>query len=193
MNMLYFYYGPMGSAKTATALMKCFNFFERAMKALLLKPSTDTRDGVTKIRSRIGLEADAIVVHPDDNIISLIIEHYVDAIIIDEAQFLTRDQIIQLRDIVSCYNIPVWCYGLRTDFRGELFEGSKALFELADEIHDIESVCDCGTKALIIARFDKDGNVIVDGDVVDLGGNEKYKAVCWKCYQKLLRKSGERR
>ena len=189
MNKLYFNYGPMGSAKTATALMKRFNFLERGMKAMLFKPSTDTRDGITTIKSRIGLEADAIVVHPNDNILSLMIENDVDVIIVDEAQFLTKAQIIQLRDIVSRYNIPVWCYGLRTDFRGELFEGSKALFELADDIHEIESVCDCGNKALINARFDESGNIIVDGNVVDIGGNEKYKAVCWKCYQKLLRKS----
>jgi thymidine kinase len=108
-----------------------------------------------------------------------------DVIIVDEAQFLNEWQVIQLRDIVSKYNIPVLCYGLRTDFKGKLFEGSKALFELADEIQEIPSICDCGEKAIINARFDTAGHIIIDGDVVELGGNEKYKAVCWSCFQKL--------
>lgn len=187
MAKLHFRYGPMGSSKTAQVLMTRFNYIERGRSVLLMKPSTDTRDGVATIRSRIGLEAEAIVVHPDDDISVYMVKTDADVIIVDEAQFLNRDQVIQLRDIVSKYNIPVMCYGLRTDFKGQLFEGSKALFELADEIQDIPSICDCGEKAIINARFDANGNIITSGDVVDLGGNEKYKAVCWSCYQKLIK------
>lgn len=189
MAKLHFRYGPMGSSKTAQVLMTRFNYLERGRKVLLMKPATDTRDGVTTIRSRIGLEADAIVIHPGDEISVYMAKHDADVIIVDESQFLNTEQVIQLRDIVSKYNIPVMCYGLRTDFKGKLFEGSKALFELADEIQEIPSICDCGGKAIINARFDCNGRIITDGSVVDLGGNEKYKAVCWSCYQKL-RKGG---
>lgn len=187
MAKLHFRYGPMGSSKTAQVLMTRFNYLERGRSVLLMKPSTDTRDGFTTIRSRIGLEAEATVICPGDDISVYMVKTDADVIIVDEAQFLNRDQVIQLRDIVSKYNIPVMCYGLRTDFKGQLFEGSKALFELADEIQEIPSICDCGEKAIINARFDQYGNIITSGDVVDLGGNEKYKAVCWSCYQKLIR------
>ncbi len=185
MAKLHFRYGPMGSSKTAQVLMTRFNYLERGRKVLLMKPATDTRDGITTIRSRIGLEADAIVINHNDEISVYMAKHDADVIIVDEAQFLTENQVIQLRDIVSKYNIPVMCYGLRTDFKGKLFTGSKALFELADEIQEIPSICDCGEKAIINARFDTHGHLITDGSIVDLGGNEKYKAVCWSCYQKL--------
>jgi thymidine kinase len=185
MAKLHFRYGPMGSSKTAQVLMTRFNYIERGRKVLLMKPATDTRDGITTIRSRIGLEADAIVIHKNDEISVYMAKHDADVLIVDESQFLTEEQVIQLRDIVSKYNIPVMCYGLRTDFKGKLFTGSKALFELADDIQEIPSICDCGEKAIINARFDEHGHLITDGNVVDLGGNEKYKAVCWSCYQKL--------
>ena len=107
--------------------------------------------------------------------------------ILDEAQFVSEGHIFQLRDIVSRYNIPVLCFGLRTDFQGKLFPGSKALFELADEIQEVRSICDCGANALINARFDSCGQIITEGDVVDVGGNEKYKALCWKCYQDAIK------
>ena len=184
--MLRFLFGSMGSAKTANALMSRYNFIEKGLKAILCKPSTDTRDGTTIIRSRIGLSAEAIVIHPNDDITALMVNTDADVIIVDEAQFLTKNQIVQLRNIASKYNIPVWCYGLRTDFRGQLFEGSKALFELADDIREIESICDCGNKSLINARFDSHGNIITDGDVIDIGGNEKYRAVCWSCFQNWM-------
>lgn len=191
MAKLHFRYGPMGSSKTAQVLMTRFNYLERGRKVLLMKPSTDTRDGITKIRSRIGLEAEAIVLHPGDEISIYMAKFDADVIIVDEAQFLNEWQVIQLRDIVSKYNITVMCYGLRTDFKGKLFEGSKALFELADEIQEISSICDCGEKAIINARFDTNGKIITDGNVIDLGGNEKYKAVCWNCYRKL-QKDGDK-
>ena len=189
MAKLHFRYGPMGSSKTAQVLMTRFNYLERGRSVLLMKPSTDTRDGTTTIKSRIGLVASATVIHPGDDISVYMVKANADVIIVDEAQFLNKEQVIQLRDIVSKYNIPVMCYGLRTDFQGNLFEGSKALFELADEIQDIPSICDCGEKAIINARFDAEGHIITDGNIVDLGGNEKYKAVCWSCYQKLLKRS----
>lgn len=187
MAKLHFRYGPMGSSKTAQVLMTRFNYLERGRSVLLMKPSTDTRDGAAKIRSRIGLEANAVVIHPNDDISVHMVKTHADVIIVDEAQFLNKEQVVQLREIVSKYNIPVMCYGLRTDFQGNLFEGSKALFELADEIQDIPSICDCGEKAIINARFDSEGRIITNGDVVVLGGNEKYKAICWSCYRKLIK------
>lgn len=187
MAKLHFRYGAMGSSKTAQALMTRFNYLERGRRVLLLKPDLDTRDGETLIKSRIGLQAEAIVLTPESCILEIVSLHKPDVVILDEAQFVSEEHIFQLRDIVSRYNIPVLCFGLRTDFQGKLFPGSKALFELADEIQEVRSICDCGANALINARFDSCGQIITEGDVVDVGGNEKYKALCWKCYQDAIK------
>ena len=186
MAKLYFKYGAMGSSKTAQALMTKFNYEEKGQKVWLIKPSLDTRDGKTVIKSRIGLKAEASVIKPDTDILDaywLFPESEApDVIIVDEAQFLTYNQIGQLRIIVSYHDTPVICFGLRTDFQGKLFEGSKALFELADSISEIKSICKCGNKAIINARFDDNGKVVAEGPQICIGGNEKYEALCFKCW-----------
>lgn len=188
MAKLYFKYGAMGSSKTAQALITKFNYEEKGMRVLLLKPAVDTRDGETIVKSRIGLSSEALVFRRDANLFDIIryndIARYPDAVIIDEAQFLTRKQTEQLRMAVDKENISVLCFGLRTDFQVRLFEGSKALFELADSISEIKSICRCGNKASVNARIDKDGKIVTDGEQVDIGGNEKYVSMCYKCYMR---------
>lgn len=186
MAKLYYKYGAMGSSKTAQALMTKFNYEEKGKKVWLIKPSLDTRDGKTVIKSRIGLKAEASVIKPDTDVLDAYWRfpesEAPDVIIVDEAQFLTYNQIGQLRIIVSYHDTPVICFGLRTDFQGKLFEGSKALFELADSIAEIKSICKCGNKAIINARFDDNGKVIAEGPQICIGGNEKYEALCFKCW-----------
>lgn len=187
MAKLHYFHGPMGSSKSAQLLMTRFNYMEKGRAVWLIKPSVDTRDGKTIVKSRIGLEAEADVIHPGDNIWMIFFEKHTsgcspDVIIADECQFLTKEHICQLRDIVSEYNIPVLCYGLRTDFQCNLFPGSEALFALADEIEEIRSICSCGNKAIVNARLDEIGNVVTEGKQIELGGNDKYVSMCWKCY-----------
>lgn len=186
MAKLYFKYGAMGCSKTAQALITKFNYEERGMKVLLLKPSIDTRDGATIIRSRIGLEKEAIAVEKNENIYDLYssCKDEYSVIIVDECQFLTKEQVDQLALIVIDFNIPVMCFGLSTDFRTELFEGSKRLFEIAQSVQEIKSVCKCGNKATVNARLDENGNVLFKGEQVCLGGNDRYVAMCLKCWLK---------
>ncbi|MCR4676767.1 MAG: thymidine kinase [Sphaerochaetaceae bacterium] len=187
MAKLYFKYGAMGSSKSAQALITKFNYEERGMKVWLVKPSTDTRDGFDMIRSRIGLEDKADVILPDTDIYSLFKEKHpdVEVIISDESQFFTPGQIDQLRDIVDDFNIPVLCFGLRTDFRTEAFPGSLRLLELADSITEIKTICSCGRKATVNARV-IGGKVVVDGPQVYLGGNDSYVAMCHRCWKKCI-------
>ena len=190
MSKLHFYYGVMGCSKSANALMLRFQYMEKKKKVLLIKPATDTRDdfidvdGKKKllVKSRVGIYAEALPISNEDSIKDLYERTNPDVIICDEAQFLTSEQVDQLKNVSS--NIDVLCYGLRTDFRTHLFPGSKRLFELADDIHEIESVCDCGNKAIINARFDKNGKILYAGAQVEIGGDDRYKAVCWDCYNK---------
>jgi thymidine kinase len=172
----------MGSSKTANALMTKFNYEEKGYKVLLLKPSIDMRDGETIIKSRIGLQSEAIVVG-NKNLYEMIkyVHKNINCIIVDECQFLTVLQINQLKQITIELNTPVFCYGLRTDFKSKLFEGSKRLFEIADSISEIKSICHCGNKAIINARI-KDGKIIYDGEQIDIGGNDKYIGLCYKCW-----------
>lgn len=199
MAKLYFKYGSMGSSKTANALMTRFNYEEKGKNVLLLKPSADTRDGETILKSRIGLEAKAIVIGHDTDIKKFLLEHFwhksdkcftFDVIIVDEVQFFTKKQIVTLRNIASYMDIPVICYGLRTNFKGELFEGSKALFELADSIQEIKTICRCGSKAIINVLFDEEGKVVTESETdVIIGGNEKYEAMCWHCFQEKIKEN----
>lgn len=186
MAKLYFKYGAMGCSKTAQALITKFNYEERNMKVMLIKPAIDTRDGETAVKSRIGLTADAIAVSENQDIFKLYSESYRDCqvIIVDECQFLTEAQVDQLDAIVMDYNIPVLCFGLATDFLTHLFPGSKRLFEIAQSITEIKSVCKCGAKATVNARLDDNGNVVFSGEQVCLGGNERYVAMCRKCWMK---------
>ena len=189
MAKLYFKYGAMGSSKTAQALITKYNYEENDMKVWLIKPSADTRDGVQLLRSRIGLVAAVEVMTPDMDIYVRFRETRMGdchAVICDECQFLTEAQIDQLRAIVNEYNVPVMCFGLRTDFQTRLFPGSRRLMELADCIEEIKTMCDCGSKATVNARFN-DGYIVTEGAQVVLGGNDSYIAMCHKCYVRGIR------
>lgn len=183
MAKLYFKYGAMGSSKSAQALITQFNYEELGMSVWLIKPSIDTRDGADIVRSRIGLMRSAQVITPEQNIA----EAYRaagrhDVIIADEAQFFTPAQIEQLRRLVDEEDLPVLCFGLRTDFLTHFFPGAQRLMELADSITEIKTVCACGHKATVNARIDECGHIITQGDQVFLGGNDSYVAMCHKCW-----------
>lgn len=192
MAKLYFKYGAMGSSKTANALITKFNYEERDMKVWLIKPSVDNRDGDKTVKSRIGLEAAADAILPTDNIVDIYKEREkVDVIVADECQFFTERQIDEMRYIVDVYDIPVLCFGLRTDFRTKLFSGSRRLFELADSITEIKTICSCGSKATVNARIAPDGRVITSGQQIFLGGNDSYVAMCHKCYKRKIYENSE--
>ena len=190
MAKLYFKYGAMGSSKTAQVLITKFNYEERGMKVWLIKPATDTRDGEDVIKSRIGLSAKCDVIGKNDDIYEIFTKnHRKDNVIIaDEAQFFTGEQINQMRAIVNDRDIPVLCFGLRTDFLTHLFPGSHRLFEIADSIAEIKTICECGSKATVNARLDASGDVVTQGRQVVLGGNDRYIAMCHKCWVKRIKK-----
>ena len=188
MAKLYFKYGAMGSSKSAQALITKFNYEELGMSVWLIKPSIDTRDGADIIRSRIGLECHAQIITPEQNICDeyrKLGSHSV--IIADEAQFFTPEQIDQLRDLVDEENIPVLCFGLRTDFLTHCFPGALRLMELADSLTEIKTVCSCGRKATVNARIDEQGHVITSGSQILLGGNDSYIAMCHKCWKDKIK------
>ena len=178
MAKLYFYYGAMGSSKTANALMTEYNYAERGQKALLAKTNVDTRDGVYTIKSRIGLEKQCVLLSEICTMDEEVLKGY-DAIIVDEIQFATVEQIDFLAHIVDDLNVPVICYGLRSDFQLNLFEGSKRLLAIADEIKEVKTVCWCGRKATCNARYNKYG-IVREGSQVMLGANDEYIALCRK-------------
>ena len=190
MAKLYFKYGAMGSSKTAQALITKFNYEERGMKVWLIKPATDSRDGYDIIKSRIGLSAKCQPIDKNCDIYELFrrIETPADVIIADESQFFSENQIDQLRRIVNEFSLPVLCFGLRTDFLTRLFDGSKRLFEIADSISEIKTICECGAKATVNARIDEDGRILTQGDQICLGGDEKYIAMCHKCWTSAITK-----
>ena len=193
MAKLYFKYGAMGSSKTANALITKFNYEERGMRVWLIKPALDDRDGVGVVRSRIGLEAKCDAISAETDLLEAFgkkRDHHV--IIADECQFFTEVQIDQLRRIVDEFEIPVLCFGLRTDFLTHSFPGSRRLFEVADSISEIKTICTCGKKAIINARIDGEGNVVTDGDQVLLGGNDLYVAMCHKCWKDAIRRVAEK-
>ena len=188
MAKLYFKYGAMGSSKSAQALITKFNYEEKGMTVWLIKPSVDTRDGADLIRSRIGLEAHAQIITPEQDIAA---EYRAagrhDVIISDEAQFFTPAQIDQLRALVAEEDTPVLCFGLRTDFLTRFFPGSARLMELADSITEIKTVCACGSKATVNARIDGTGRVVTSGGQILLGGNDSYIAMCHRCWKRQIR------
>lgn len=191
MAKLYFKYGVMGSSKSAQALITKFNYEEMGMTVWLIKPSIDTRDGAGTIKSRIGIVKEAQVITPKQSII----EEYKKAgkhnvIIADESQFFTPEQIDELRRLVDEEELPVLCFGLRTDFNTRFFPGSMRLMELADSITEIKMVCACGRKATVNARIGEQGNIVTKGDQVFLGGNDKYMAMCHKCWKQ--KQTGDR-
>ena len=196
-SKLYFYYGPMGSSKTLRLLSTAYDFEEKGIQIMVLKPSLDTRDGTGIIRSRAGLSRPCLTIDKDVDLYKAI-KSYSNAlaaqfeslrwVIIDECQFLTEEQVDQLSDVVDFLDINVMCYGLRTDFKSRLFPASKRLFELADDIEEVKSTCECGkNKTSINARFDKNGDIIVDGDQIMVGGDESYRAICRKCWKDKVR------
>ena len=187
MAKLYFKYGAMGSSKTAQALITKFNYEERGMSVWLIKPALDDRDGAAVLRSRIGLAAEADVIAPGDDIAARYRQRGSrNVIIADECQFLTPEQIDQLRSLVDDEEIPVLCFGLRTDFQTMTFPGSKRLFELADSITEIKTICECGSKATVNARIGADGRIVTEGEQVLLGGNDTYVAMCHACWRRRI-------
>ena len=191
MPKLYFKYGAMGSSKTANALITKFNYEERGMKVWLIKPAIDTRDGKAVVKSRIGLCEEAFVVSPECDIYEEFNKNHTNChvIIADECQFLTTAQVNQLRRIVDTMNIPVLCFGLRTDFLTHLFEGSRRLFEVADSVSEIKTICSCGNKAIVNARIDESGKVVTEGGQILIGGNDSYVAMCHACWQDAIDKN----
>lgn len=179
----------MGSAKTALLLTTAYNFEERGMSYVCMKPVVDTRENDNVIRSRIGIERRCQWIYHDTDLYSMAQEIFentmtlIDWFLIDEAQFLTEEQVDQLARIVDDYGSNVICYGLRTDFKSHLFEGSRRLFEIADTIDEIKSTCTCGRKTIINARIDQSGDFVEDGAQVEIGGDDRYIAVCRKCWR----------
>ena len=197
MSKLYFIQSPMNGSKSALLLMKAHSFEERGIPFICMKPSIDNREGVDFIYSRIGMKRECITIDPDDNIFNIVndIIALIDKtntkllqwILVDECQFFTAKQIEQLSKIVDDLGINVMCYGLRTDFNTHLFEGSKRLLELADDIDEIKISCSCGRKAIVNARVNDDGYVITDGEQILIGGNDRYIPLCRKCYSDAIK------
>lgn len=192
MAQLYFYYSAMNAGKSTTLLQSSFNYQERGMNPLIFTAAIDDRYGVGKVSSRIGLQADAQLYSPEDDIFAAVSDinasNKVDCLLIDECQFLTKEQVYQITEVVDKLRIPVLCYGLRTDFRGELFEGAKYLLAWADKLVELKTICHCGRKANMVIRTDADGNAIADGDQVVIGGNDRYVSVCRVHYKEALGK-----
>ncbi len=188
----------MGSAKTAMLLTQAYNFEERGMNYLCMKPIIDNREKENVIRSRIGIERKCSWIYPEMDLyryLKELFEHSLvvkDWILIDESQFLTADQIDQLARVVDDYGVNVVCYGLRTDFQSHLFEGSRRLLELADTIDEIKSTCSCGRKTIINARIDSQGNIVTDGNQVEIGGDDKYVSLCRRCWRNRRIESASR-
>lgn len=186
---LYFRYGTMGSAKTALLLTTAYNFEERGLKYLCMKPVIDNRDKKNVIRSRIGIERRCEWIYNDTDLYAFIREYFdknkvvIDWLLIDESQFLTPEQVDQLSRVVDDFGSNVICYGLRTDFKSHLFEGSRRLFEIADTIDEIKSTCTCGHKTIVNARINADGDFVEEGEQVEIGGDDRYIAVCRKCWR----------
>jgi len=195
MAKLYFYYSAMNAGKTTTLLQSAHNYRERGMRVALLTPRLDHRAGVGRVASRIGLSADAIAFDRGDDLLACI-RALVDGdgslhcVLVDEAQFLSQAQVWQLSEVVDALRIPVLCYGLRTDFRGELFEGSQHLLAWADELAEIKTICHTGKKATMTVRVDDQGYAVQDGPQVEIGGNERYVSVSRAEFKRIVRGEG---
>ena len=191
MAKLYFYYSAMNAGKTTNLLQSRHNYAERGMNTLVIKPRIDSRSGENRVRSRIGLEAEAVDVDPSINLLDLVKNasetQPIDCVLVDEAQFLSADQVDQLTEVVDALSIPVLAYGLRTDFLGALFEGSRQLLALSDELREIKTVCHCGRKATMVVRFDGEGQPMHSGDQIQIGGNETYVSMCRRHFKESLK------
>lgn len=190
MAKLYYIYGAMGCGKTIDLLKTAYNYEERGQNILIFTAVRDSRSGFGKIQTRIGLQRDAIPITDDMNIYDFVLKYpkKIDCILVDEINFLKSHHIDSLSDIVDFLNIPVMCYGLRTDFLTNTFEGSKRLLEIADSIQEMKTICECGRKATINMRI-KDGKVITSGEQIFVGGNESYQSVCRRCYKDYISQS----
>ena len=190
MAKLYFYYSAMNAGKSTILLQSSYNYRERGMNTLILSPEIDVRFQGGKVTSRIGLEADSVTFNPSDNLLLMVTRAHEDSLIhcvlVDEAQFLTKNQVRQLSDVCDSLRIPVLAYGLRTDFQGNLFEGSQQLLALADNLVEIKTICHCGRKATMVLRIDSKGHAIKDGRQVQIGGNERYLSVCRRHFKEGL-------
>jgi len=187
MAKVYFYYAAMNAGKSTALLQANHNYRERGMRTLLFTTAIDDRDGDNDIVSRIGIRTDALPFAPADDLFAIVRKNHqeesLDCVLLDEAQFLTKDQVFQLGRIADELNVPVLAFGLRTDFRGELFEGSQYLLAWGDDIKEIKTICHCGRKATMVARIDADGQPTMEGAQVEIGGNERYVSLCRNCYR----------
>ena len=184
MAKLYFYYSAMNAGKSTSLLQSAYNYKERGMRPYIMSAAIDNRYSVGKVTSRIGLEAEAYLFHKEDDLFKILSEENkkqgINCVLIDESQFLSREQVKQLAIAVDDLDIPVLCYGIRTDFRGELFPGSQHLLAWADNLIELKTICHCGSKATMVVRTDDKGNIINDGDQVVIGGNDRYQSMCRK-------------
>ena len=184
MAKLYFSYSTMNAGKSTVLLQASHNYGERGMKTMLFTAELDNRSKVGNISSRIGLSEKASTFNNDDNLFSSVEKRLkkdkISCVFVDEAQFLTEKQVWELSDVVEILNIPVMCFGLRTDFQGKLFEGSSTLLAIADELKEIKTICHCGKKANMVVRVDSNGKVLKEGAQIEIGGNEKYISLCRK-------------
>ena len=182
MAKLYFYYSSMNAGKSTSLLQSAYNYQELGMNSFLLTAEIDDRYSIGKVTSRIGLEAEAYLFNQQNNLFEIISEQNenqtIDCVLIDESHFLSKEQVKQLGQVVDMLDIPVLCYGIRTDFKGELFPGSQYLLAWADNLNELKTVCHCGRKATMVVRLDADGKVISDGDQVVIGGNAQYQSMC---------------
>jgi len=194
MAKLYFYYSTMNAGKSTILLQTAYNYRERGMRTLLMTPSLNTREGQGVIASRIGLRCEAITFESQDALDELCRrEHSESAIacaLLDEAQFLTQRQVRQLCRVVDELNVPVLTYGIRTDFQGNLFEGSQHLLAWADELREVRTICHCGKKATMVLRVDHTGRPIRSGEQIQIGGNESYVSVCRRHFHEGLAECG---
>ena len=191
MAKLYFYYSTMNAGKSTTLLQSDYNYRERDMNTLVYTAAVDDRFGKGKVSSRIGINRDARLFTKDTPLFDEIEKAHaiqtLGCILIDEAQFLTKEQVYQLSDVADNLNIPVLCYGLRTDFRAELFEGSQYLLAWADKLEELKTICFCGRKANFVYRINENGQVLKDGEQIQIGGNERYISVCRKHYKEKIK------
>jgi len=187
MSKVYFYYSAMNAGKSTLLLQSSYNYQERGMNTLVLSPQLDTRAGPGKVASRIGLSAEARAFKRDENLFALAEEDHekriLSCVLVDEAQFLTKAQVEQLTDLADRLRIPVLCYGLRTDFQGNLFEGSQWLLAWADNLIELKTICHCGRKATMVLRLDANGAPVKTGEQIEIGGNDRYVSVCRRHYK----------
>ena len=187
MAKLYFYYSSMNAGKSTALLQSSYNYRERGMNTLVLAPKLDDRYGEGKVTSRIGIKADARTFSKSDNLLDMVSaeldEGPLHCVLIDEAQFLTKHQVFELGEITDRLNVPVLAYGLRTDFQGEPFEGSKYLLAWSDNLKELKAICHCGTKATMVVRFDEQGNAVTEGSQIEIGGNDRYVSMCRKHFK----------